>query len=249
MRLRTGILLLGLVPACSGNDEGAAGDGYEADTLAAYLLAIPEQERLLTAVPTLDEPGALSSAGDAVLGAYGVEFARSVNRPVRSLVATLRAVTSLPPTRFDAVGRKFVWGPWEHERGAGQVALVIAENPAGADFRYGYALLRSTDGAFEGATPVISGGTTPDADDPERGVGVALWDADADRQFEIDHAGADGAEHGRGRFVTLFGHEAAEQGESHFNLAVFRNFVPEDALRARPRPRRARSDSSTTPFS
>jgi hypothetical protein len=231
MRLRTGILLLGLLPACSGNEEGASSDGYDADTLAAYLSAIPEQERLLAAVPALDEPGALSIAGDAVLGAHGVEFARSVNRPVRALVATLRAITSLPPTQFDAAGRKFVWGPWKHERGVGQVALVIAQNPAGADFRYGYLLLRSTDGSLEGATPVISGGSTPDADEPERGVGVALWDVDADRQFELDHGSADGAERGRGRFVTLFGHEAAEQGDSYFNLAVFRNFVPEEALR------------------
>jgi hypothetical protein len=226
-------LLLGLLPACS-DDEGAAGDSYDADTLAAYLRAIPEQERLVTGVPTLDEPGALSSAGDALLGAHGVEFARSVNRPVRALVATLRAITTLPPTQFDAAGRKFVWGPWQHERGAGQVALVIAENPPDADFRYTYLLLRSTDGSLEGATPVIAGGSTPDADDPQRGVGVALWDVDADRQFEIDHGSAGGAELGRGRFVTLFGHEPSDQGESYFNLAVFRDFVPEDAVRENP---------------
>lgn len=229
MRLRTGILLLGLLPACS-DDEAGAGARYDAGTFAEYLRAIPEQERMLTGVPTLDDPGALSSAGDAVLGAHGVEFARSVNRPVRALVATLRAIVALPPTQFDAERRQFLWGPWDHERGAGKVALVIAENAADADFRYTYLLLRSTDGSLAEATPVISGGSTPDASDPERGVGVALWDVDADRQFELDHGG-DGADRGRGRFVTLFGHTASEQGDSYFNLAVFRNFVPEDALR------------------
>jgi hypothetical protein len=229
MRLRAGISVLGLLSACGGDDEGPPGASYEADTLAAYLRAIPEQDRLLTGVPTLDEPKALTSPGDAVLGAYGVEFARSVNRPVRALVATLRAIVSLPPTRFDAAGQRFLWGPWEHEDGVGHVALVIAENPAGADFQYTYLLLRSGDSTLEGATPVISGGSTPDADDPERGVGVALWDVDADRQFEIDQGAADIADRGSGRFVTLFGHEASAQGDSYFNLAVFRNFVPEQA--------------------
>jgi hypothetical protein len=150
---------------------------------------------------------------------------------VRALVTTLRAIAALPPSQFDAARRAFVWGPWEHERGVGQVALVVAENPAGADFRYGYLLLRSTDASLDEATAVISGGSTPDADDPEHGVGVALWDVDADRQFEIEHGGADGGARARGRFVTLFGHEASDQGESYFNLAVFRNFVPDDAVR------------------
>ena len=226
MRMRSGLLLVGLAIGCGAEDEGQAGDDYTPETLTAYRSALPQRERLSAGVPELDEPTALTARGDAVLGAYGVGFARAVNRPVRALVATLRAIADLPPTHFDAAARTFTWGPWEAEDGGGQVALLVKEDAPGADFQYSYALIRSIKGNPDSATPVISGGATPDADDPERGVGVALWDIEAERQFRLEQGDGDVVDSGRGRFVTLFGHHEQEEGDAYFNLAVFRDFVP-----------------------
>ncbi len=201
--------------------------------LTAYRRAIPAQDRLLASEPGIEQTGALTRRGDAQLARYGVEFARSVNRPVRALVATLRALSDLEPSHFDSEHRRLVWGPWDNVRGPGQVALVVEENAPSADFQYSYLLVRTMDGELESATPVIVGGATPDAADPNLGAGVALWDVELNRAFEEQHGG-DAAAAGHGRFVTLFGHDIAEDGEAYFNLAAFRNFVPADGDEASP---------------
>jgi hypothetical protein len=147
---------------------------------------------------------------------------------VRALVTTLRAITDHPPTRFDAKTRKFVWGPWDDERGVGQVLLLVTENEPGEDFAYSYALVRTLGDDQATAAAVISGGATPDSEDPERGSGVTLWDLEANRAFDSAHDPEhDGEAAGRGRFVTLFGHAEQSDGDAAFNVAVFRDFVPE----------------------
>jgi hypothetical protein len=228
MNQRGCLLLLPALTFACGANEDAAGDEFTSQTLAAYRRAIPAQERLLASEPGLSQTGALTRSSDAVLADYGVELARAVNRPVRGLVGTLRALSELEPSYFDAAQRRFVWGPWDNERRVGKVALIVAENDAGADFEYSYMLVRSPGEALDGATPVILGGATPDVSDPELGVGVALWDLEANRAFEAENGG-DPASAGRGRFVTLFGHDSAGDGEAYFNLAAFRSFVPGDA--------------------
>jgi len=175
-------------------------------------------------------PGALTHAGDAVLAAEGVRFAQAVNQPVRHLVLALRDITAFPPTRFDATRREFLWGPWSNPGDVGKTALVVRQNDPGSDFEYSYALVRATASDLSDAVPVISGGSTPDAENPSHGVGVALWDLEANHDFVLAHdRSASHASDGRGRFVTLFGHRAASGGDALFNVAVFRNFVPEQA--------------------
>lgn len=220
------LLVPALCVACGGEDA-PAGDAYTSEVLAEYRRAIPDSDRLVATEPGISQSGALTRAGDAVLATYGVGFARSVNRPVLALVATLRALSELEPTSFDLAQRRFVWGPWDNQRGVGKVALVVSRNEPGADFVYSYQLLRLPGDDLAAATPVILGGATPDAADPELGVGVALWDVEANRDFEAANAGDVGL--GRGRFVTLFGHETTADGAAYFNLAAFRSFVPEDA--------------------
>jgi hypothetical protein len=226
MRTRA-IIILPLIAACSGENASEPRDSYRDETLAEYLQALPDQERLSADLPTaLDTPGALTQPGNAVLAAQGVAFARDVNRPVRILVAALRRITSFPPTRFDAAEQKFVWGPWDNENGAGKVALYVQKNAARADFEYSYALLRSAGDDLAHASAVIAGGATPDPQDRFRGVGVALWDLEANHAFDAAHGAAPEGQ-GRGRFVTLFGHHTQASGAAAFNVAVFRDFVPE----------------------
>jgi hypothetical protein len=136
-------------------------------------------------------------------------------------------ITAFKPTFFDAGAQKFVWGPWDSEDGVGKAALYVEKNGPGADFEYSYALLRSATADLDGATAVIAGGTTPDPEDRFRGVGVTLWDLEANRQFDEAHDPAGSVGRGRGRFVTLFGHQTAEGGDAAFNIAVFRDFVAE----------------------
>ena len=102
MRTRA-LIVLPLIAACSGESNSEPRDPYSNETLAEYLQALPEQERLNADLPTaLDTPGALMQPGNAVLAAQGVAFARAVNQPVRVLVAALRRITSFSPTRYDA---------------------------------------------------------------------------------------------------------------------------------------------------
>jgi hypothetical protein len=111
------------------------------------------------------------------------------------------------------------------------MALVVRENEPGSDFEYSYSLVRATRSDLSDATPVISGGSTPDAENPSHGIGIALWDLEADHDFVLAHdPGAAASGKGRGRFVTLFGHRAASGGDALFNVAVFRNFVPDRTL-------------------
>jgi hypothetical protein len=213
--------------ACGGG-ENATPAAYDSEMLADYRRAIPEQGRLLASEPGISETGALTRSGDAVLAAYGLELTRAVNRPVRLLVTSLRALSELEPSYFDRAQRRFVWGPWDNERGVGKVALIVAQNQPGSDFQYSYMLVRTPDDELDGATPVIFGGATPDASDPELGVGVALWDVEANRAFEANNGG-DATTAGSGRFVTLFGHGSTEAGDDYHNLAAFRFFVPAGA--------------------
>src|SRR5688572_5106763 len=136
------LLVPALFLACGGEEAAPAGADYTSEALAEYRRAIPDPERLVATEPGLSQSGALTRAGDAVLATYGVGFARSVNRPVRALVATLRALSELEPSSFDLAQRRFVWGPWDNQRGVGKVALIVSKNEPGADFAYSYQLLR-----------------------------------------------------------------------------------------------------------
>jgi hypothetical protein len=212
------------VSSCSGEED----KGYDSGTLESFLKAIPEEARLVNDVPAASAvPGALRSGHGAILAREGVELARAVNEPARLLVRALRTLVELPPTLFDSEKRQFVWGPWDNDQGVGDVFVYIQENAAGDDFKYSYALARTMDGDLATAAAVIWGAATPDAADDDKGVGVTLWDLEANAAFEIEHdmSAPDG---GRGRFVMLYGHQAQGSEEAYFNVTVFREFVPSD---------------------
>jgi hypothetical protein len=218
--------------ACSASPE-ADPPSYDSATLDAYLSALPEADRLSADAPAVEagSPGALTYGNSALLAVESARFARSINAPALQIVRALRAVVQLPPSLYDSSKREFLWGPWDNEDGFGKVSLYIRENEAGADFRYSYALVRMVDNDLADATPVIWGAATPDADDEDKGVGITLWDIEANEAFEAEHDPAfdADAQHGSGRFVMLYGHHEDGEREALFNVAVFRNFVPDDA--------------------
>jgi hypothetical protein len=215
--------------ACSSTPEAE----YDPATLDAYLSALPEQSRLSADAPDAEvgSPGALTYGNVAALAVESARFARSINAPAVALVRALRAIVRQPPSLYDSSKREFLWGPWDNEDGFGKVSLYIRENEVAADFRYTYALVRMVDGDLAEATPVIWGAATPDPEDEQKSVGISLWDVEANKAFEREHDPAfDGdAQNGSGRFVMLYGHHEQGQREALFNVAVFRNFVPDDA--------------------
>lgn len=214
--------------ACSSSPEAE----YDPATLDAYLSALPAESRLSADAPAdVGSTGALSYGGNAALAVESARFARSINAPGVELVRALRAIAEQPPSLYDSSKREFLWGPWDNEDGFGKVSLYIRQNEPAADFRYTYALVRMVDGDLADATPVIWGAATPDADDEDKGVGITLWDVEASKAFEAEHDPAfdENAQHGSGRFVMLYGHHEEGEREALFNVAVFRNFVPDDA--------------------
>jgi hypothetical protein len=215
--------------ACSASPEA----DYDPATLDTYLSALPAEARLTADAPAADvgSTGALTYGNPAALAVESARFARSINAPAVQVVRTLRAIVRTAPSLYDSSKREFLWGPWDNEDGFGQLSLYIRQNEEGADFRYSYALVRMVDDDRADATAVIWGAATPDPDDEDKGVGITLWDVEANAAFEREHDPAfdESAQHGGGRFVMLYGHHEEGEREALFNVAVLRNFVPDDA--------------------
>jgi hypothetical protein len=77
----------------------------------------------------------------------------------------------------------------------------------GEAFDFTYALIRwdSNDDTVV-ATPVIFGAATPDDLDPDRGLGLTLWDFEANYDFENTYGSSvTAAALDRGRFVAIYG--------------------------------------------
>lgn len=223
-----------LLAACGGSsdaDPNVDSVGYDMQLLEEYRAALPESGEVEAPTPGPEaSPNALSLLGDAELARLAIQSARDVNAPARWVVHLLRAITQVPPTLYDSEKKEFVWGPWDNEDDYGQVMAYIRENSADEDFEYSYAFVRLVDSDMATATPVIWGGATPGEDDA-RGVGVTLWDFEANNAFEESHDPEFEATEARdrGRFAMVYGRGEEDDGEFTFNVAVFRNFVSKDA--------------------
>lgn len=221
--ITSGLLALGLA-ACGGESE-------DAGRLAAYRAAIPSESRLSAAEPDDGSTRALNDRAEYPGHARGLIL--GVNGSVRGIVRLMKAITDLPPSFFNSETKEYVWGPWDNEdEGGGKVAAYIKEEAEGADFKYSYALLRGVGNDLATFVPVIWGGATPDPDDEDRGVGVTMWDFEANHTFAEAHDPlySENA-FDRGRFVVLYGAERAEDdnGEFAYVVAVFRNFIAKDS--------------------
>ncbi len=223
------LLPLSLV-ACTAAEED---DGsFDAALVQEYRSALPSSERLRSGIPTpASRAGALALEADSDLARLAIEAAFAVNLPAALMVATLEVITAFPPTTYDAEKRELVWGPWDNDDGVGKVLLYVAENDADADFRYAYAFARLMGDDSSAAVPVIAGAATPDREDPDRGVGVTLWDIDANNAFDAEHDPSFVPElrRAQGRIVMLYGTGEDADAEFAFNVALLRDFVDEDA--------------------
>ncbi len=232
------VLLPAALVGCGAADDPAQDTAetatYDAALLAEYRAALPEEERVEAVVPGPEgSENALTELGDAELAWLAIQSAHGVNAPAKLIVRVLKAITKLPPTLYDSNKKEFIWGPWENDDGYGQVMAYIRQNGPEEDFKYGYALVRLVDSDAATAAPVVWGGATPAPDNDEDGVGVTLWDFEANLDFEKKHDPDfdSGDPHDEGRFAMLYGKGRGDNddGDFAFNVAVFRDFVSKDA--------------------
>jgi hypothetical protein len=228
--------LLGCVPA---ETEPQPNPGtIDPVLLDEYRAALPKLGRLEAQAPQASAAAIAELGQPAVYPVGSYDIATGINGAVTGIIQVLDTVTSLEPTFFNSDTQEFFWGPFPNEDGIGYVAAYIREGRPDADFRFEYALLRGIDNDVANLTPVIWGGATPDAENEDHGVGVTLWDFEANRAFEQEHNPAfDDLVLDRGRFVALYAagpDENDPSAEVAFVLAAFRNFVPSDNAGAAP---------------
>ncbi|MBN1609844.1 MAG: hypothetical protein JW940_24640 [Polyangiaceae bacterium] len=234
------VLPLALV-ACSGDgaDTGSGADLSEEELvkLEQHLRAIPSEERVSAVTPIDADADGRPRAGSAEFAQDSIDAAIAINGPAIAMVRLLKLITKLPPTVYDSDTREFVWGPGDNDNGVGQVLLYIRENGPEEDFKYHYAFVRLVDRDRATALPVIWGGANPDPEDKDKNVGVTLWDFDANNAFDQLHDPAFTLDHKtQGRFVMLYGDDPKAEGHARYNVAVFRDFIPDDAKGDDPQP-------------
>lgn len=223
--------LVGVV-AC-GDGGGEAPTDYDPELLASYRAAIPSEEVVRAAAPDGMDSAGQGLTTQALIGqpatfpAGAEPIATGVNGAIGHIIRSMKTIVETPPTVYNSETGEFLWGPYPNEDGAGFVAAYIKENEpdSGEDFRYQYALIRLPSRDLADATPVIWGGSQPDPEGREDyGVGVTLWDFEANRAFEDAH----NPEHGaleRGRFVALYARQSEGEGEATWVVSAFRGFA------------------------
>jgi hypothetical protein len=203
---------------------------YDETLLEEYRQAVPDEDTLNARTPT---SGALALGDTALFPQLAAPVTWGINGAIGTILVGLKVVTSIDPTYYDEETQQFVWGPWNADD-FGKMAFWIQKNPEGSDFAYSYALLRGTTGKLEGYEPIIVGGATPDPDHGHRGMGVTLWDADANIRFlEENGQPTDGLD--SGRFVAVYGRGPTDDGvDLAFVVSSFRDFVSADDPEAVP---------------
>jgi hypothetical protein len=227
--------LLGCAPAEKDSDSGK----FDPVLLEEYRAVLPKMGRLEAQTPDATAASILALGQTAELPSGSYDIAIGINGAVSGIIDVLDAVTKLEPTVFNSETQEFFWGPFPNDNGdIGYVAAYIREAGPDADFRYEYALLRGIDNDIANLTPVIWGGATPDENNEDHGVGVTLWDFEANYAFEQEHNPMfDSLVLDRGRFVALYAagpDEKDPEAEVAFVLAAFRDFVPADDAGAEP---------------
>lgn len=213
-----GLALSFLLPACSGVENP---DEIDEALLAEYRMALPSETQVMATAP---EASQFNAVGDpALFPGDSVAISMAINGQVTGIITLMEAVVNTPPTVFNSAEREFFWGPFPNEDGYGFAAAYIKE--VNDDFKYQYALLRGVDNDLANLKPVIFGAANPDPNDPDNGVGITLWDFEANYEFEQAANPNPPADLPRGRFAALYGAGPGENGERvALNFAVFRGF-------------------------
>ncbi|MCG8418105.1 MAG: hypothetical protein MJE77_09210 [Proteobacteria bacterium] len=203
---------------------------------------LTEYRRAIPSIADLEAPmveGSTRALGDpAIIPASSYPIVIGINSTVAVLIGLLEEIVKLPPTVYNSETLEFFWGPFPNGDGVGYVAVYIRDAGENDDFRYHFAFLRGIDNDVAKLTPVIWGGANPDENNEDHGVGVALFDFEANYQFEQTHnPDAADLQLERGRFATLFGAGPDEDNtanEMAFVVAAFRAFVPGNEPTAQP---------------
>lgn len=206
--------------ACGGSD-------YDPAMLEQYRSAIPKENQLAATAP---KASIQALVGDpAMLPAGSEDIVLGINGSVEGIIKTMEHIVATEPTIYNSDTKEFLWGPYPNDDGVGTVAAYIKDEGEGADFRYGYALLRGKDKDLANMSPVIWGGATPDPNTEDHGAGVTLWDFEANYAFEsANNPDFEKTPLDRGRFVAVYGKGSNEKGEFGVVIAALRNFVPQD---------------------
>jgi hypothetical protein len=222
-------LITALSLGCATEDD--TGTDNDTERLERFRQAIPAAGRL--SAPAAEATTSSALGDPAIYPTVSAPLVFGINGSVVVLVGVLRAIVMTPPTVFNSDTQEYVWGPYPSDDGVGYVAAYIRDTGTDEDFRYHYALLRGASNDLATLTPVILGGGTPDPNDEDRGVGLTLWDFEADLAFRAEHDPAfdPDAPADRGRFVTVFGamqDASAPENQANFVVSVFRDFIPKD---------------------
>ena len=225
----TSALLIGCVPVEEQNTQ------IDQQLLTEYRKAIPSMSQMEAS----EVQRTTQALGDpAVLPAGSYEIVEGINGGVAALIGTLEAIVATEPTVYNSDTLEFVWGPFPNDDGVGYVAVYIRDAGEEDDLRYHFAFLRGIDNDMANLTPVIWGGTTPSEENEDHGVGLALYDFEANYAFEEAHnPDVANLETERGRVAFLFGAGPDEEdptNEVGFVVASFRDFVSADEPNATP---------------
>jgi hypothetical protein len=224
MKFMRSMLCLPFVLAACGGDEETP-KTYDEALLAEYRAALPSRSQLEASEPA----DAAQTPGDAMYPNFMSNGVQQVNGMVLGILGVLDLLKTVPPTVFNSETEEFVWGPWDNNDGYGQVLAYVAKAPEEADFEYHYAFARLENSDMASLGIVIFGGATPLG--PDRGVGLTMWDFEANNAWEAEHDPDYDAAAQRtvGRFLALYGSvDPAEGGHFEFVGSVLRNFRGEE---------------------
>jgi hypothetical protein len=229
MRYMALILVVPMALAACGKDDTSP---YDKTLLAKYRGAIPSESQLAAKKP---QGTPTNDVGDtATYPKEAGPTAIQINLAAVGIIHLMRAITDLEPTIYNSATQEFLWGPWENNDDFGTVAAYIKEIPANdpSGFKFAYALLRGVNNDINTMKPVIWGAATPDPNDEANGVGITLWDFEANFDFaksnDPDFATKP---FDRGRFVAIYaaGDDPQKPGaRMSWDVSVFRNFLPKD---------------------
>ena len=210
-------------------------DDVDTTELARFRAAIPNSAEISAPAPKASIRSTKAVGDRAVYPDAAFPIVAGVNVSVGAMIIILEFVTSLPPTVYNSATKEYVWGPYPNNDGVGYIAAYIRDTDGTGDFRYEYAFLRGIDNDLAKLSPVIFGAATPDESNDDRGVGVTLWDFEADRAFNEAHdPDFDPAAGNRGRFAALYGNTDENDPDGYVVVAVLRDFIGENDTGAQP---------------
>lgn len=195
------IPLLGFTLAACGGDEKSK---FDQAKLAQYRSVVPSKDKLSASAPS--NPAKQVSGNPAFYPAAAVPIATAINGAVGTMIDLLEHIVQLEPSVYNSETKEFFWGPYPNDKGVGYVGVYIREAPVDHDFKFEYAFVRGIGKDTATMKPIIWGGGTPDPTNDDFGVGVTLWDMQANNAFDQEHDASnyDPETRDHGRFVALF---------------------------------------------